>query len=82
MSEAVLFTMAQSWPWGSQVAVKKKKATKTKAIRGTPRDKNCKELVLESLQSRRLHCLCTVHKIKTTCLLTYFLKLIPDTSHY
>ena len=55
----------------------------TGAIWGTSRDLISKELGLESLQSRRsLYCLCTFHKIKTSGLLSYLFKLIPDTSHY
>ena len=49
------------------------------AIRETSRDKIYKELGLESLQYRRsLHRLCTFHKIKTSDLLSYLFKLIPD----
>ena len=52
----------------------------TGAIKGTSQAKLYKEFGLESLKLRRkLKCLCTFYKIKTTGLPSYLFSLIPNT---
>ena len=54
----------------------------TGAIKGTSQAKLYKEFGLESLKLRRkLKCLCTFYKIKTTGLPSYLFSLIPNTVH-
>ena len=54
----------------------------TGAIRGTSQNKLYKELGLESLKFRRkFRKLCTLFKIKTSCLPPYLFEMIPTDNH-